>query len=135
MSAGPLRWATVKSWDLSGLELEPRLPEIISSSDDARAIVLDLAAGESLDEHEVHERVFLVVLAGEVEVGTGAKHSADGGPGLLVEFEPRERHRVVAKKDARLLLLLTPWPGDGHPGAMEIREKLYSRRHAAKRSG
>ena len=54
--------------------------------------------------------------------------------GLLVEFEPRERHEVTASSDARLLLLLTPWPGDGHPGAMEIREKLYTRRHAAKRS-
>jgi hypothetical protein len=41
---------------------------------------------------------------------------------------------VVAVSDARLLLLLTPWPGDGHPGAMTIQEKLYSRRHAAKRS-
>jgi hypothetical protein len=33
-----------------------------------------------------------------------------------------------------LLLLLTPWPGEDHPGAMTIREKLYARRHAAKRS-
>lgn len=123
----------MKSWDLSELELKPRLPEILSSSSDARAIVLDLAAGESLDEHEVHERAFVIVLAGEVEVGTGSGATANGGPGLLVEFEPRERHRVAASSDARLLLLLTPWPGDGHPGAMEIREKLYTRRHAAKR--
>ncbi|HSS32641.1 MAG TPA: cupin domain-containing protein [Solirubrobacterales bacterium] len=125
----------MKSWNVSGLELKPRLPEIISSSEDARAIVLDLGAGESLDEHEVHERAFLVVLSGEVEVGTGAGTSAAGGAGLLVEFEPRERHRVDARSDARLLLILTPWPGDGHPGAMEIREKLYTRRHAAKRQG
>ena len=123
----------MKSWDLSDLELKPRLPEILSSSSDARAIVLDLAAGESLDEHEVHERAFVIVVAGEVEVGTGSGATATGGPGLLVEFEPRERHRVAASSDARLLLLLTPWPGDGHPGAMEIREKLYTRRHAAKR--
>ncbi|HVS99543.1 MAG TPA: cupin domain-containing protein [Solirubrobacterales bacterium] len=122
----------MRSWNLNGLELKPRLPEILSSSEDARAIALDLAAGESLDEHEVHERAFLVVLAGEVEVDTGTDTAA-GGPGLLVEFEPRERHRVRARRDARLLLLLTPWPGAGHPGAMEIREKLYTRRHAAKR--
>ena len=98
----------MKSWNVSGLELKPRLPEIISSSEDARAIVLDLGAGESLDEHEVHERAFLVVLSGEVEVGTGAGTSAAGGAGLLVEFEPRERHRVDARSDARLLL-------DSHP--------------------
>lgn len=125
----------MKSWNLSGLDLKPRLPEILSSSKDARVIALDLAAGESLDEHEVHERAFLVVLSGEIEVDTGVGAGAAGGPGLVVEFEPRERHRVEAKSDARLLLLLTPWPGDGHPGAMEIREKLYTRRHAAKRSG
>ena len=124
----------MQSWDLKGLDLKPRLPEILSSNEDARAIVLDLAAGESLSEHEVHERAWLIVLDGDVEVGTSAGTSASGGCGLLVEFEPRERHEGTASSDARLLLLLTPWPGDGHPGAMEIREKLYSRRHAAKRS-
>lgn len=122
----------MKSWDLGDLNLKPRLPEILSSSEDARVIVLDLAAGESLEEHEVHERAFLVVLTGEVEVTGGAGGVSSGDRVLLVEFEPRERHRVQARTDARLLLLLTPWPGDGHPGAMEIREKLYTRRHAAK---
>jgi len=125
----------MKSWDLGGLSLKPRLPEILSSSDDARVIALDLAAGESLEEHEVHERAFLLVLSGEIEVSGNGGGDVRGGQGLLVEIEPRERHRVEAKLDARLLLLLTPWPGDGHPGAMELREKLYTRRHAAKRSG
>ena len=124
----------MKSWDLERLDLKPRLPEILSSSDAARAIALDLAAGESLDEHEVHERAWLVVLSGAVEVETGAGTGVRGGAGLLVEFEPGERHAVTASLDTRLLLLLTPWPGDGHPGAMTIREKLYARRHAAKRS-
>jgi len=32
-----------------------------------------------------------------------------------------------------LLLLLTPWPGIGHPGAMTLREKLYARRRAVTR--
>ncbi|MBN9623466.1 MAG: cupin domain-containing protein [Actinobacteria bacterium] len=123
----------MKSWDLGGLNLKPRLPEILSSSDDARVIALDLAAGETLEEHEVHERAFLLVLVGEIEV-TGNGAEIRGGRGLLVEIEPRERHRVEATADARLLLLLTPWPGAGHPGALELREKLYTRRHAAKRS-
>jgi quercetin dioxygenase-like cupin family protein len=123
----------MKSWDLGGLSLKPRLPEILSSSDDARVIALDLAAGESLEEHEVHERAFLFVLSGEIEVSGNGGGDVRGGQGLLVEIEPRERPRVAATTDARLLLLLTPWPGDGHPGAMELREKLYTRRHAAKR--
>lgn len=123
----------MNSWDLNALDLKPRLPEILSSSEVARAIALDLAAGESLADHQVHERAWLVVLSGEVDVSTAEGERAKGGVGLVVEFAPGERHEVTASNDARLLLLLTPWPGRGHPGAMTIREKLYARRHAAKR--
>jgi quercetin dioxygenase-like cupin family protein len=124
----------VNSWDLNRLELEPRLPEILSSSDAARAIALDLAAGESLREHEVHERAWLLVLDGEIEVTTVAGERTSGGAGLLVELAAAERHEVRANANARLLLLLTPWPGKGHPGAMTIVQKLYARRHAARRN-
>jgi quercetin dioxygenase-like cupin family protein len=124
----------VDRWDLTALDLKPRLPEILSSSDSARAIALDLAAGESLADHEVHERAWLVVVDGDIEVRTAAGEETSGGAGLLVELAPGERHEVVATSKARLLLLLTPWPGKGHPGAMTIREKLYARRHAAKRA-
>jgi quercetin dioxygenase-like cupin family protein len=124
----------VNRWDLKALDLKPRLPEILSSGDSARAIVLDLAAGESLADHEVHERAWLVVVDGEVEVETSTGEGTSGGAGLLVEVAPGERHEVIASSQARLLLLLTPWPGKGHPGAMTIRQKLYARRHAAKRA-
>jgi quercetin dioxygenase-like cupin family protein len=122
----------LKSWQLNTLDLKPRLPEILSSSDVARAIVLDLAAGESLSDHEVHERAWVIVIEGTIEVTTTAGEHAEGEAGLLLEFAPAERHEVIASSNARLLLLLTPWPGTGHPGAMTIREKLYARRHAAK---
>jgi quercetin dioxygenase-like cupin family protein len=124
----------VNSWELKALDLKPRLPEILSSSEEARAIVFDLAPGESLSEHEVHERAWLVVIDGAIEVITAAGEQVSGGVGLLIEFAPGERHEVIASSAARLLLLLTPWPGSGHPGAMTIREKLYTRRHAAKRA-
>lgn len=58
------------SWDIQTLELKPRLPEILSSSDAARVIALDLAAGESLPEHAVHERAWLVVLDGHIDVSS-----------------------------------------------------------------
>lgn len=122
----------VNSWDLRSLDLKPRLPEILSSTADARAIALQLGAGETLAEHEVHERAWLVVLGGEIEVRSSSGSQASGGTGMLVEFAPGERHEVMASTDARLLLLLTPWPGRGHPGAMSIREKLYARQHAQK---
>ena len=69
-----------------------------------------------------------------VEVTTAGGDSVGDVIGFLVEFAPAQRHEIVASSKARLLLLLTPWPGDGHPGAITIREKLYARRHAAKRA-
>lgn len=128
----PTGWEPMKSWHALELDLKPRLPEILTSNDDARAVVLDLAAGESLQEHEIHERAWLIVLAGEIEVSTAAGERAAGGVGLVIELSPRERHEVLAGANARLLMLLTPWPGRGHPGAMTITQKLYARRHAAK---
>ncbi|HEV2981879.1 MAG TPA: hypothetical protein VGX51_10645 [Solirubrobacteraceae bacterium] len=122
----------MRSWDVGQLDLKPRLPEIISSSDESRALALDLAAGESLSDHEVHERLWIVVVSGEIEVGDAGGIRARGGSGLLVELDPRERHEVRALQASRLLMLLTPWPGEGHPGAMTLTQKLYARRHAAK---
>jgi redox-sensitive bicupin YhaK (pirin superfamily) len=123
----------VKSWDIPSLDLKARLPEILSSTPEARVIALDLRAGEGLPEHEVHERAWIVVIAGEVEISSATGERVSGTSGLLVEVSAAERHEVVARSDARLLLLLTPWPGSGHPGAMTMRQKLYARRRAAKR--
>lgn len=123
----------MKSWDLLGLDLKPRLPEILSSTPEARAIALDLRAGEGLPDHEVHERAWVLVLAGSIEITSATGEQVAGTSGLLVELAAAERHELVARSDARLLLLLTPWPGTGHPGAMTLRQKLYARRHAAKR--
>jgi hypothetical protein len=33
----------------------------------------------------------------------------------LAHFEPNERRTVRALSDARLVLVLAPWPGVGHP--------------------
>ena len=52
----------------------------------------------------------------------------------MLELAPGERHAVVARADSRLLLLLTPWPGDGHPGAMSLEQKSEVRERAAERS-
>jgi len=76
-----------------------------------------------MQDHEVHERAWVVLIAGEVEISTAAGERVAGGPGLLVEFDPQERHRVVARSDAHFLLLLTPWPGVGHPGTLTLEEK------------
>jgi len=123
------------SWDLKSVEVDSREPRIISTADDARAILLRLAAGEELQEHEVHERARLVVVSGEVEVTTADGRRFAAGEGHLFEFAPAERHTVTATLEARLLLLLTPWPGDGHPGVLSLDQKRDVRRRAAEVRG
>jgi quercetin dioxygenase-like cupin family protein len=124
----------MRSWDLKTVAAEPREPQIISTADDARAILLHLPAGEQLQEHEVHEHARIVVIEGEVEVATPEGERVSAGSGHMLEFGPGERHTVVAQADARLLLLLTPWPGDGHPGAMTLEQKAEARERAAEHS-
>ena len=109
----------MEHWDLRTLDVEPHHPVILTSSrGEARSIALQLPAGEELQEHQVHERAHLIVVDGEVEIARGEQRIT-GGPGLLAIFDPAERHEVRAISDARVLLMLAPWPGDGHPGARD----------------
>ena len=109
----------METWDLPSLALEPHHPQILHSArGEARTIAIQLPAGELLQDHQVHERAHLLVIGGEVEVTRGAER-IEGGAGLLAVFDPGERHEVRATSDARLLLILAPWPGDGHPGARD----------------
>lgn len=127
----------MKTWNICELETKPRKPEILSSGPDARAIAIELAAGESLEDHQVHERAYLVVVSGEIAVATlgdSGGRTANGGVGFMVEFDPSERHRVDASVDSRFLLLLTPWPGAGHPGVLTIDEKAQVRERASERT-
>jgi quercetin dioxygenase-like cupin family protein len=121
----------MQSWDLKTVTVESREPQILASGEDARTILLHLSAGEELREHEVHERARIVVVEGEVTVSTPSGEGVSAGPGHLLEFEPGERHTVAARPDSRLLLILSPWPGDGHPGAMTLEEKAEVREKAA----
>jgi quercetin dioxygenase-like cupin family protein len=102
------------TWDVASLPVEPHHPEVLRSDDETRVIALNLPGGERLQEHQVHERAWLMVASGEVEIEQGGQ-TVTGGPGFLAHFEPGERHEVRAVSDARLILLLSPWPGDGHP--------------------
>ncbi|HEX2070550.1 MAG TPA: hypothetical protein VHF90_02750 [Thermoleophilaceae bacterium] len=122
----------MKTWDTKNLGMEPHKPEILSSEEAARVIALALPAGERLQDHEVHERAWLVVLDGEVEL-EAEDGTVLGGSGLVAEFGPQERREVRASADAQLLLILAPWPGDGHPGAMSLDEKANARERARER--
>ncbi len=124
----------MNQWNLRTVDVQPQQPRILSTTIEGRAIALYLRAGEKLQEHQVHERAWLVVADGEVEVSSADGERVTGGPGLLFEFAPQERHTVNARSDTRLLLLLTPWPGDGHPGAMTLEQKGAARQDAAARA-
>jgi quercetin dioxygenase-like cupin family protein len=106
----------VQSWDLTAIDLPDgsRSPVVVHSEDEARAVLLGLDPGQALGEHQVKEHAWVFVAAGD------ATFEADGDlvearTGMLLHFEPDERHAVTAGSDgARLLLLLAPWPGEGH---------------------
>jgi quercetin dioxygenase-like cupin family protein len=120
----------MQSWDLKALEVEPHQPRILASAEDARTIVLYLPTGEELQEHEVHERARVVVIDGRVDIATPGGEAVTADAPHLFEFDPGERHTIVARSDARLLLVLTPWPGDGHPGAMTLERKAEAQQRA-----
>jgi quercetin dioxygenase-like cupin family protein len=107
----------METWNLASLDVRPHQPQVLSSVlGAARLIVLQLPAGEELQDHEVHEHAWLHVHGGAVDVTAGAE-TVRGEAGFVAHFAPQERHEVRAVQDAQLLLVLAPWPGDGHPGA------------------
>ncbi|MDX6553069.1 MAG: hypothetical protein QOH74_1557 [Gaiellales bacterium] len=104
----------MERWHIPSIEATGRTePRVLLSTPECRAVVLDLRDGERLGDHSVHERAVLQVVAGRVDISAGGE-DATCEAGTLVTFAPGERHSVVASGDARLLLMLAPWPGEGH---------------------
>ena len=102
------------TWDINSLDVQPHQPKVLRSDGEARVIAINLPAGERLQDHQVHERAWLVVADGEIELTGDGGSRQTGGPGFVAHFEKNERHEVSAKADSRLVLLLAPWPGPGH---------------------
>lgn len=104
----------MESWDIRSLAIEPHHPQVLRSDEETRAIAILLPAGDELGEHQVHERAYLLVADGEIEISTDGD-AVRGGAGFLSHFAPGERHTVRAVHESRLVLVLAPWPGIGHP--------------------
>ena len=104
----------METWNVTSMDVEPRQPAVLRSDAEARVIAINLPAGKELGDHQVHERAWLVVADGEIEVQQGGQ-TERGGPGFLAHFDANERHEVRATSDERLVLILAPWPGAGHP--------------------
>jgi quercetin dioxygenase-like cupin family protein len=106
----------VQHWNVKELTAPDgsRSPEVLHSQEgESRVVAIHLQAGQELGDHQVKEAALLVVVDGKVRVESGAD-AIDAGAGMVFRFEPDERHAVAADGDARVLLVLAPWPGEGH---------------------
>jgi len=105
----------VRSWNLVEIDAPDgtRDPVVVESRDDARAVLIVMSPGQELRDHQVKERAWLVVVEGAVEIAAGAERQ-ECGVGTLAMFDPNERHAISSAGGARILLLLAPWPGEGH---------------------
>jgi quercetin dioxygenase-like cupin family protein len=105
----------VRHWNLVEIDAPEgtRDPVVLHSDAEARAVLIRLDAGQRLGDHQVKERAWIVVLEGLVEIGAGDE-SVAGTPGMLFRFDANERRSVSSPAGARILLMLAPWPGEGH---------------------
>ena len=102
----------MEHWNLH--DLDAATPAVLHSRDgEGRVVLIALAAGGELGEHEVREAALLLVVEGEVRIASGAETLA-ARAGELFRFDPHERHTVRTAGGTRLLLMLAPWPGEGH---------------------
>jgi quercetin dioxygenase-like cupin family protein len=105
----------VRSWNLREIETAggSRSPVVLDSDEAARAVLIGLEPGQQLGDHQVKEHAYVLVVDGAVQVQSGSE-KVEAPAGTLLAFEPDERRSVSSADGARVLLLLAPWPGEGH---------------------
>ena len=105
----------MQTWDLMEVEAPDgtRDPLVVHSGNEARAVLIVLKPGQRLGDHQVKENAWVTVLEGNVQITAGGD-AIQATPGVLCRFDPDERHSLSSPDGARVLLLLAPWPGEGH---------------------
>jgi quercetin dioxygenase-like cupin family protein len=101
-------------WNLTDYDVEPHQPQVLGTTGEGRAVLINLPAGDSLPDHHVRERAVILVVSGVLEIGAEDGTTSAGGVGTMAVFEPSERHSVEALEDSRFLLLLAPWSLEEH---------------------
>src|SRR6476659_4841687 len=114
-ASAPPRIRAVQSWNVKEIEVPEgtRRAEALETVDGARAIIIRLTPGEELGEHQVRERAWLMVVDGSARIEAGGD-IVEAGSGTLLTFEPDERHQVSSVDGARIVMILSSWPADGH---------------------
>ena len=104
----------VERWHLPSVEATgKRDPRVLFSGSEARGVLIDLHEGDELGEHRLYESAVLLVVTGAVVVETDGR-AVECDAGTLLTFESGEKRSLKARGASRILLLLTPWPGEGH---------------------
>jgi quercetin dioxygenase-like cupin family protein len=104
----------VERWHLPSIEASGRRePRVLFSRPGCRAVLIDLNAGDELGEHRTHEHAVLQVVSGRLELVVGERN-VECDEGTLVTFSRGETRSVRALESSRILLLLAPWPAEGH---------------------
>jgi quercetin dioxygenase-like cupin family protein len=105
----------VQRWDLAEIATPEgtRSPVVLHSEDEARVVLIEIKPGQELGDHQVKEHAWVFVVDGVVTVEAAAERT-EAGAGTLLRFLPDERHSLSSADGARVLLMLAPWPGQGH---------------------
>jgi quercetin dioxygenase-like cupin family protein len=105
----------MQSWNLLEIETPSgsRSPVVLRSDAAARAVLVALHPGQRLGDHQVKERALVSVIDGKVRVESGGQ-TIEGETGSFFSFDADERRSISTDTGARILLVLAPWPGEGH---------------------
>ncbi|TML30087.1 MAG: hypothetical protein E6G26_01675 [Actinobacteria bacterium] len=105
----------MQSWNLNEIETPrgTRSPVVLRSDPGARAVLIALEPGQALGDHQVKEGALVSVIDGAVRVESGGE-AVEGTSGCFFSFDPDERRSISSDSGARLLMVFSPWPGEGH---------------------
>ena len=110
--------ADVDRWHLPSIAASgKREPRVLLSRPEYRAVLIDLNAGDELGDHRLHESALVDVVAGTVSLGMDGQRS--NALRARFSFAPGETRSLRALESSRILMLLSPWPGEGHVPAGE----------------
>ena len=105
----------MQSWNLLDIDTPggSRSPVVLRSDPGARAVLIALQPGQALGDHQVKEGALVAVVDGTVRVESSGE-TVDGGVGCFFSFDPDERRSISTESGARLVIVFSPWPGEGH---------------------